>query len=419
VIREPTILLTRPRVSHQSSARFFYLVDAIAKGHEPTQTQLAALESSYGSTGEFLATCPEFEGLLLQVHAHGSRQLGTLVRPMDESREGFDIDLVARLHEFALRKYGGDNGPTLLLNHLYIALERYARAHSLRIFRWERCVTLEYAGGMCADIAPVADDPLISVPFGDTHGRVPDRKLQLYEPSNPRGYVKFFDRAAAISPVFTGAVSFSEALEAMAKAEITPLPSVQEVFERLLCRLIQLLKLHRNVAFGGTSNDQDVSPTSIFITTLAATAYAAQARLPHDSPMDLLLDIVETLPDHFQRIPQEDGSQRWHLSNPSAPHDNLAVGMNTPQRQLAFDWWHQRLGKQLTEILAAIDGHSGMDLLLSRVEAAFGKRAACAIQQDQSQWRSAKKELGRVALIPAVGVPVSAVAKQHNFFGGQ
>ena len=365
-----------------------------------------------------MTTCPEFDGLLLQVHAHGSRQLGTLVRPRDASREGFDIDLIARLGQFALRKYGGDNGPTLLLNHLSTALERYARVHGLRIFRWERCVTLEYAGGMSADIAPVVDDPLISAPFGDTHGRVPDRKLRLYESTNPRGYGKFFDTAAAISPVFTGAVSFSEALEAMTKAEITPLPSVQEVFDRLLCRLIQLLKLHRNVAFDGASNEQDVSPTSIFITTLAAAAYAVQAPLPHDSPMDLLLDIVETLSDHFQRIPQADGSQRWHLPNPSAPHDNLAAGMNTPQRQLAFDAWHQRLITQLTEILAAIESHAGMDVLLLRIEAAFGKRAAGAIQQDQLRWRSAKRELCRVALIPAVGTPISAVAKQHSFFGG-
>lgn len=80
MIREPAILTTRPRISPPSAAQFFYLADVIAKRHAPTQTQLEALESSYHGTGEFLSTCPEFEGLLLQIHSHGSRQLGTLVR---------------------------------------------------------------------------------------------------------------------------------------------------------------------------------------------------------------------------------------------------------------------------------------------------------------------------------------------------
>jgi hypothetical protein len=38
----------------RSSARFFYLVDAIGRLSEPTATQLASLDSSYRSTGEYL-----------------------------------------------------------------------------------------------------------------------------------------------------------------------------------------------------------------------------------------------------------------------------------------------------------------------------------------------------------------------------
>lgn len=114
---------------------------------------------------------------------------------VDESREGFDIDLIARLHQFAMRKYGGLTGPTLLLNDLFAALERYAKAHGLRIHRWERCVTLEYAGGMFADIAPVIDDLSLLGVYGDTLGRIPDRRLHLYDPTNPRGYAKGSDKS--------------------------------------------------------------------------------------------------------------------------------------------------------------------------------------------------------------------------------
>src|SRR5438128_1452855 len=87
----------RRRFSVGSSAKFFYLAEAIARVYEPTPTQLAEVDRSYHSTGEYLATCPEFDGLLYRVHAHGSRQLGTMVRPIDEFRDGFDIDLAACL----------------------------------------------------------------------------------------------------------------------------------------------------------------------------------------------------------------------------------------------------------------------------------------------------------------------------------
>lgn len=95
--RDFSIEPPRRRFSVGASARFFYLGEAIARVYEPTQTQLSDLDRAYQSTGEYLVTCPEFDGLLYLVHAHGSRQLGTMVRPMEEYREGFDIDLAACL----------------------------------------------------------------------------------------------------------------------------------------------------------------------------------------------------------------------------------------------------------------------------------------------------------------------------------
>ncbi|WP_407277547.1 nucleotidyltransferase [Aromatoleum evansii] len=418
MIREPVTLPQRPRISTRSSARFFHLVDAIARAHEPTPTQLAALERSYNSTGEFLSACSEFHGDLIQIHAHGSRQLGTIVRPRDGSREGFDIDLIARLTPEARRKYEGDRGPALLLDRLHGALSRYAEAHGLQLHRWERCATLEYAEGMCADIAPVIDAPLLAAPFGDTHGLIPDRELRRFDSTNPRGYAKHFDLAAAISPNFTAALRFSEAMDSVTRADVTPLPDAQEVFDRLLCRLVQLLKLHRNVGFGVVQVGQDMAPTSVFLTTLAAMAYAVEAPQPHESPLELLLDIVERMPLHFERISRPDGSEQWVLPNPSAPKDNLAASMNSPARQEAFFFWHRRLISDLKRILHAIEHHEGMDVLLKALEAAFGPRSAGAIQQAQAERQSVSRAAGRVTLISSVAAaPISVPARSHTYFG--
>ncbi len=405
------------RASSRSSARFFYLIDAIGLLHEPTNTQLDALESSYRSTGEFLAECVEFKGLLHEIHAHGSRQLGTLVRPMDESREGFDIDLIARFHQGTMQKYEGHSGPMHLLNDLHAALERYAKVHSLRMRRWERCVTLEYAGGMFADIAPVIDAPSQFGIYGDTLGRIPDRERHRYDLTNPRGYSKGFDKAAAISPVFTSTVHFAEATSMDSRANVVPLPDSQEVFSRLLSRLVQLLKLHRNVSFGLASDDaSDLAPSSIFITTLTAAAYAVLAPRPHDSPLELLLEIVETLPDYFERTQLPNGGEHWSLANPSAPGENLASGMNTSARQAAFNAWHRRIKDQLKEIVDAIEGRAGMDVLLGKLEAAFGKRAARAIRDEEARQRQSSTSIGKVALASA-GISVATTTRAHTFFG--
>lgn len=418
MIREPVNLSQRPRISMRSSARFFHLVDVIARANEPTATQLMALERSYNSTGEFLSACPEFQGDLTQIHAHGSRQLGTIVRPRDGTRQGFDIDLIARLQSGAHRKYEGEHGPALLLDRLHRALSRYADAHGLQLHRWERCATLEYAEGMCADIAPVIDAPLLAAPFGDTHGLIPDRKLRLFDSTNPRGYAKHFDLAAAISPNFTASLSFSEAMDSVTRAEVTPLPAAQEVFDRLLCRVVQLVKLHRNVAFGVARGTQDLAPSSVFLTTLCAMAYAVEAPQPHDSPLELLLDIVERMPLHFERISRANGSEEWVLPNPSAPHDNLADGMNSSARQEAFFSWHRRLIGDLKRILHAIEHHEGMDVLIKALEGAFGPRCASAIQQDQTQRRQTSRVAGRVTLIAsASAAPVSVAARPHTYFG--
>jgi len=305
-----------------------------------------------------------------------------------------------------------------LLDHLHGALSRYAGAHGLRLHRWERCATLEYAEGMCADIAPVIDAPLLAVPFGATHGHIPDRELRLFDSTNPRGYSKHFDLAATISLNFTAKVRFAEAMDSIAKAEVEPLPDAQEVLDRLLCRLVQLLKLHRNVAFGVAQAGQDMAPSSVFLTTLAAMAYVVEAPQPHESPLELLLDIVERMPLHFKRISLPDGSEEWVLPNPSAPKDNLAASMKSQARQQAFLSWHGRLISDLKRILYAIENHEGMDVLLKALQSAFGPRGAGAIQQQEAQRREVSRVAGRVTLISSGAIaPVSVAARPHTYFG--
>lgn len=410
-------LPTRRRFSSSSSARFFYLAEAIAQGYEPTPTQLAEVDRSYQSTGEYLASCPEFDGLLYQVHAHGSRQLGTMVRPVEEFREGFDIDLAACLERAGLQRYGGAHGPALLIEHLYVALKRYADGHGLKIQRDDRCVTMTYAGGMTADFAPLIDDPSYVVLHGETHGRIPDRDLQRYVSTNPRGHSKAFDKIASIAPVFERLEEMHMTFDSIRKSELMPLPDANEVFGRLLSRLVQLVKINRNLTFGAPKGGVDLAPPSSFLTTLVANAYAIEAVKQHDGPMDLFLDIVQLMPKLFQRLQMPDGDEFWFLNNPTAQNDNFAACMNTPARQRAFDAWQERLARDLAELVDAIDQSAGMDVIARAAERAFGERAKTAVLQDSTERREAKRASGQSVFLVGGTAAISTPTRAHTNFG--
>lgn len=407
----------RRRFSDASSARFFYLAEKIARIYEPTSTQLSDVDRAYASTGDYLATCPEFDGLLYRVHAHGSRQLGTMVRPIDTCRVGHDIDLAACLLAAGMRRYGGPGGPALLIEHLYVALKRYADRHGLKIVRYERCVTMTYAGGMTADFAPIIDDPSHVALHGDTHASIPDRNLQRYISTNPRGYCKAFDTIAKITPAFERSTAMRMTLDSIRKSELVPLPEADEVFSRLLSRLVQLAKINRNLRFGAPSGSLDLAPPSSFLTTLVANAYAIEALKPHDGPMDLLLDIVQLMPNLFRRVQMPQGQEFWYLNNPTAQNDNFAGCMDSSAKQKAFDAWHERLQADLTALVDAVDQSAGLDVIAKAAERAFGERAKTAVLEDNATRREEKRAVGQGLFIAGGSAVIATPSRAHTNFG--
>lgn len=323
--------LSKSYAAHAESF-FVRLVEDVGRSLEPSESQLATLERSYRSTSEFLVECPELKGHLEEIHPQGSRQLGTMTRPL-RRKDGFDIDLVARLNRSAWTVYSGAGGANALMNQLHAALKRYADQHSLKLHRWSRCATLEYADGMCADIAPIIEYPHLTALHGEHHGMIPDRELRSFHPTNPKGFSRLFSDIAAVTPIFSG-IALDSIVEATRKADIVPLPDA-EVFGRLLCRLIQMMKLHRDALFADDSLEH-LRPSSILITTLAARSYEIKAQVPHFDQLDLLLDIIRTMPTLITKEPDSYGRVEWIVDNPTAPGDNLASSVNSDVKQQAF-----------------------------------------------------------------------------------
>lgn len=399
--------------SPASQSFFLRLVEDIGRGFEPTDSQLVTLERSYRSTSEFLVECDEFKGHLEEIHPQGSRQLGTMTRPL-RNKEGFDVDLVARLNSSAWDIYSGAGGATKLINRLHTAVQRYADQHSLKLHRWERCVTLEYADGMCADIAPIIDRQHAFALHGESHGMIPDRELRNFHPTNPKGFSKYFSDISAIKPVFLTA-ALDSISEEMRKADITPLPTT-EVFGRLLCRLIQIMKLHRDVSFS-TESLKELRPSSVLITALAANSYKTRAQIGHFGQLDLLLDIIRSMPTFIGKRPEVDRQIQWIVDNPTAPGDNLASSIDTPEKQEAFIQWHRKLVEDVLGVIDTIEQRAGVDRVAAQVSSAFGERAGAALRQAQLTRQGQQRAAAKVASFTSAGIALPMTARNHTFFG--
>lgn len=405
--------------SPRAARQFNDLTRLIASVFLPSASQVEALDRSYESIGNFLTESPEFGNLVIQVYGQGSRQIGTLVRPLHLREQGFDVDAVLLLQRRAHGVYLGVSGAKQLIDDLHTALSRYAKAHGLKIERWDRCVTLVYSDGVRVDVAPVIEDPILSIPVGgDTHSRIPDRQLMTFVPTNPLGIVQGFNAAASVRAELTNIIREAHTADAALRAEVVPLPDVQEVSLRLLCSFVQLMKVHRNICFGASqAGQEDLAPSSLFITSLMAHAYAQQAPVPHDTELDLLLDIIDAMIRGFRREVQGNGQEHWSLPNPWAPGDDLASSMNSPQKQEAFLAWHARFRQEIGELLDSLEARVGEDKIKRLVEGAFGSRAAQAVRDASAPTATTQQSGRRVLVGTATGGLASMSANANTNFG--
>lgn len=378
------------------------LLGAITDAHSLTPTERERLESAYGGIGTFLKEDPRFKDATVRVHVQGSMLIGTTTRP--EGRSEMDVDLVLLL----VRGLDRHVACTTLLDALYASLADYAERHELAAKRKCRCVQLKYTGRMHADVAPVVEDPRLGL-YGQHHGLVPDRELTKYHGTNPHGYGLWFEDAAARAPMFT----LRRELETMAKAEVTPLPPLA-VFDRLLSRVIQLLKIHRNIMF---RENPDLAPTSTFITTLGAKAYIEACGQTFPSPLELVFYVWSEML-RFIEVQYTPAGQEWIVLNPTAVEDNLACRMNSPERQAAFLRWHERFGLDLLSLVELYgDARPGIDELAKSVTKSFGERAGKGVTSAIRATVDNQRTGGRVIIGTVATAPVALHSAPHRFFG--
>lgn len=346
------------------------LLDEVCKHLHITRTQFENAVSSYSAVAKWLNE----PGTLLApyrpaIYPQGSMALLTTVRPL--KGDEFDVDLVCQL------AFWFDSSKALYaaVGQRLAEYEVYRRMLEPK----NRCWTLNYKGDFHMDVLPAKPDEA----RGDTSIWVPDRKLNDWSPSNPLGYIAWFNDRVAL-----------RRLREAKRANVPPLPE-PDPFEapETLRKVVQLMKRHRDVRF---ADDQDHAPRSIVLTTLAATYYTGLA-----STAEALLWILSEISAEIQRTP---GVMK--VLNPANPDENFAEKWEKePEAYHKFVSYIDQFASDLYSLLnKPIAGGLGEGL-----EKLFGQAAATHALDRYAEGLERAREQTPLRYSPALGLTFNPI----------
>lgn len=376
----------------------YRLLVQICEDLEPTKEQFERARSAYEAVAAWIADSDDPLLASTDVYLHGSGGLGTTIRPI--GRMEFDIDLIC-----LLLGVGRDTDPAAVK----AAVGRRLREHDLYAGMLEekkRCWRLNYAGELHLDLSPTIAN-ILCLNGGEL---VPDKALKSWHPTNPRGYRRLFEKRAALSPRIVKRLA-----EAQNRADAEPFPATLTL-ERVLNRIVQILKRHRDVHF--LNIHADVAPISIIITTLAMRAYEAVVRSEiYEDELDVLIATIRAMPLFIER-PVIDGRSAYAVWNETTWGENFADRWNRqPERAHAFFSWHAKALGDLEALRDAV----GMDQVRKQIGDGFGSAGTRVMNRRHEELNRARKS-GQLLVAPALGLtttPSAAAApvRSNTFFG--
>ncbi len=305
------------------------VMERICRGLQITDSQYSAAKERYRAVGEWLADEESpLAKLSPSIYPQGSMALQTTVKP--RAREEYDLDMVLHVATFAGEPTG-----------LYQAAYRRLMAHGEYAKRLEtrsRCIRIIYAKQFHLDIVPARLDRT----RGGSCIEVPDHTLKCWKPSNPRGYLKWFESRCA-------------QLIALERAEISPLPDNTPAHDKpVLKRAVQLLKRHRDVLFEG----HDGAPSSMVLTTLAGIFYQGETSLTQ---------ALSTILNGVVRAIRTNWPKRIKITNPSNHAEDLCESWTDQNYQNFFTFI-----RNFRDSVETLVSEQGVDRIGTELEALFG-----------------------------------------------
>lgn len=342
----------RKHIGERDWIAYAHMFEQILKEYSIPDDQLARAETVYGQIADYLNEELKGWGVEFSFYPQGSLAQKTTVK--NSSSNKFDLDLIARRDSYS---------PILTPLQLLDMVEEALRRHPVfgrGLEQKNRCVMLPLPGeGFTVDITPGIPTGGIWASVEKTDPLVVGDRKEKQKASNPKGFSTWLGERADMQPAFK-AQSRGFVLDESASSE--PIPKQDKSLDDVLRRTIQLLKLHRNAYYRKHEN-QDVKkfqPISILISTLAAKAYETSCSTPHLSPVELLLEVIESMPYYIEKK-----GGKYTVDNPTVDGENFADKWNDEKtgkaRVKAFINWHQQVCIDMRTLLTSQDKQSIRD----------------------------------------------------------
>ena len=311
----------------------------ITENLDLTESQENSIKSAYNAVADWLNGEDDYK---ISIYPQGSMKLGTVVKPLD--RDDYDVDMVC-----LLQKGYTYLSPADVKHIIGDRLKEHERYRSMLEPEGKRCWTLTHAESLNYHM-----DILPAIPDGQEAIKATHKENNSYRfiPTNPHGYAEWFKNRMRKSPMVFD------------RGNIERLPSYPR--KTPLQKTIQLLKRHRDVMF---QNNQDNSPASIIVTTIAANLYEQETDL-----VEFFGKVIEQVPTQIQNR----SGILW-VPNPVNPNENFAdKWQSDPSKKLAFFDWIKKLSADYKKLLAATNSTELLNLLY----AMFGQKVVDLANND-------------------------------------
>lgn len=365
------------------------LLDRIGVKLQISETRYNLAVSRYETIGEWLrAEASPIARFKPTIYPQGSLRIQTTVKPRGHNE--FDLDLVCEFQADPRSFYN----PVELLNIVEKRL-RDNLIYSGMIKRKNRCICINYADKFHLDIVPAVPN-CSSDAYGETCVLVPDRNLQDWQHSNPKGYAKWFETIAS-------------EMRIKMKRNLEPMPE-QQTYEELvtLNRAVQLIKRYRDISLEHLEGKKH--PVSVVLTTLAAQAYSGQRSVTEA--------VSAILNGMIARIPTDES--RLVVLNPTNINEDLSERWgNDPETYRIFVSWLADFQHKWNALMSV----RGIENVKLNLEKMFGERITKEVVEDYVKSYQPYRENGSLAVAKSSGIivpattPSSIPVKINTFYG--
>ncbi len=360
-----------------------FLLEKVVEDLQLTPTQYKAAVDHYEAVGRYLEHPKSpLAQLRPAIYPQGSMALQTTIKPI--GRQEHDLDLVQQT-------LPSGRDPMWLYETTYAWLAANP-VYKPILERYKRCIRLNYAKSSRFHLDVVPAEPDLAKPVPCI--QVPDRNIRDWTPSNPLGYIAWFNARSIIR--------LREGIRAMA-----PLPAQQSADDKPPLPLaVQIFKRRRDWAF---RDDVDDAPRSVLLTTLAGLHYAGEA-----SPLESLYTILASIELEIDRAAPD----TIVVVNPMNADESFTEAFNDVSYR-KFIAFIRRFRRELADLLAV---SGGIPALHSQFATMFGdERADYAIKSWGSRLQDSRRQLrfsaaSGLAVVAPQAQSVHGVPK-NNFYG--